>query len=157
MRAGCGVTVSVMFTKYAKNMPRKRWENYLIHGHYIGIGSLMYANSCLNNADYVSHRTSDKRLRFIWVASLSVQGHEITVNYGGEYFEDMSCECEKCRPGRFSLAWFQYWCFWIKFLKMFLSQTLSYVFTFIDKWHHCTGNDFLVASNNDSFTHTQQK
>lgn len=107
VRAGCGVIDLVMFTKYLRKMPR-RWESYSIDGHYIGVGPLMYANhSCLNNAEYVSHRTLNKRLRFIWVSSLSVrEGHELTVNYGTEYFKDMICECEKCRPRRFTLAWF---------------------------------------------------
>ncbi len=90
----------LMFTKCVNGMPT-RWESYSIHGQYIGVGPLMYANhSCRqNNAEYVGHWTSDDKFRFVWASSLFIQeSNEITVNYGSEYFEAMRCECENCRP-----------------------------------------------------------
>lgn len=107
-RTGSGISDLLMFTKYVRNMP-KRWECYSVHGHYVGVGPLMYANhSCRSNAEFVSHRTLDKRLRFIWASSLSTEGsNEITVNYGPEYFQYMRCECTNCRPNLF--GWFGQW------------------------------------------------
>lgn len=63
-----------------------------------GVGPLMYVNhDCVPNIEFVAHYYPPNHLCLIWADSKEVNdGDEITVNYGGDYFENGECQCSHC-------------------------------------------------------------